>query len=103
LLALMLLHDSRREARFHDGDIVLLGDQDRTLWDGQKIEEGRAVLDRALALRGHGAGGAGGAGGPYILQAAIASLHVDEPRDWPQIAALYMELARLTEPQIRSH
>lgn len=97
LLALMLLHDSRREARFRDGDIVLLGDQDRTLWDGQKIDEGRAVLDRALALRGHGAGGPGG---PYILQAAIASLHVDEPRDWPQIAALYMELTRLTDSPV---
>ena len=87
LLALMLLHDSRRHARFRDGDLVLLGDQDRSLWNQAEIAAGRTVLDRALALRGHGA---------YVVQAAIASLHVDEPRDWPQIAALYMELARLT-------
>ena len=87
LLALMLLHDARREARFRDGDIVLLDDQDRSLWDSVQIVEGRAVLDRALALHGHGL---------YVLQAAIASLHADEPRDWPQIAALYGELVRLT-------
>ncbi len=91
LLALMLLHDSRRNARFRDGDIVLLADQDRSLWDTRQIEQGRAVLDRALALRGHG---------PYVVQAAIASLHVDEPRDWPQIAALYGELARLTDSPV---
>jgi RNA polymerase sigma-70 factor (ECF subfamily) len=87
LLALMLLHDARREARFRDGDLVLLADQDRSLWDRAQIAEGRAVLDRALALLGRG---------PYVLQAAIASLHADEPHDWPQIAALYGELARLT-------
>ena len=87
LLALMLLHDARREARFRDGDLVLLADQDRSLWDGAQIAEGRAALDRALALRGRG---------PYVLQAAIASLHADEARDWPQIAALYGELARMT-------
>ena len=91
LLALMLLHDSRRDARLRDGDLVLLADQDRSLWDHTQIEEGRAVLDRALALRGHG---------PHVVQAAIASLHVDEPRDWPQIAALYGELARLTESPV---
>ena len=94
LLALIMLHDSRRRARFRDGDIVLLGDQDRSLWDTEQIEHGRASLDRALALLGHGAGGS------YILQAAIASLHVDEPRDWPQIAALYGELARLTDSPV---
>ena len=87
LLALMLLHDARREARFRDGDLVLLADQDRSLWDTARIAEGRAALDRALALHGRG---------PYVVQAAIASLHADEPRDWPQIAALYGELARLT-------
>jgi RNA polymerase sigma-70 factor (ECF subfamily) len=87
LLALMLLHDARRDARFDDGDLVLLEDQDRSLWDVEQIAAGRAVLDRALALRG---------GGPYVVQAAIASLHADEPRDWPQIAALYGELSRLT-------
>jgi RNA polymerase sigma-70 factor (ECF subfamily) len=87
LLALMLLHDARREARFDDGDLVLLADQDRSLWDAGQIAAGRAVLDRSLALHG---------GGAYVVQAAIASLHADEPRDWPQIAALYGELSRLT-------
>ena len=87
LLAMMLLHDARREARFRDGDLVLLADQDRALWDTAQIAAGRAVLDRALAQLGRG---------PYVVQAAIASLHADEPRDWAQIAALYGELARLT-------
>jgi RNA polymerase sigma-70 factor (ECF subfamily) len=83
----MLLHDSRREARLHDGELVLLADQDRSLWVTAQIAEGRGVLDRAVALHGRG---------PYVIQAAIASLHADEPRDWSQIAALYGELARLT-------
>ena len=87
LLALMLLHDSRRAARFRDGERVLLADQDRSLWNHGQIEQGRRALDRALALRGHG---------PYVVQAAIASLHLDHPRDWRQIAALYGELAQLT-------
>ena len=87
LLAMMLVHDARREARLRDGEMVLLADQDRSLWDAAQIAEGRAVLERALALHGHG---------PYVVQAAIASLHADQPRDWPQIAALYGELARLT-------
>jgi RNA polymerase sigma-70 factor (ECF subfamily) len=87
LLALMLLHDARREARFRDGELVLLADQDRSLWDRAEIERGRAELDRAIALGGRG---------PYVLQAAIASLHADEPRDWEEIAALYAELARVT-------
>ncbi|HTN24869.1 MAG TPA: sigma-70 family RNA polymerase sigma factor [Solirubrobacteraceae bacterium] len=87
LLAMMLLLDARRAARFRDGDLVLLADQDRALWDAAQIAAGRALLDRALALRGRG---------PYVVQAAIAALHADEPRDWPQIAALYGELARLT-------
>ena len=87
LLAIMLLHDSRRAARFRDGDLVLLADQDRALWNQAQIAAGRNALDRALALRGRG---------PYVLQAAIASLHADEPHDWPQIAALYGELSRLT-------
>jgi RNA polymerase sigma-70 factor (ECF subfamily) len=87
LLALMLLLDARHAARFRGDDLVLLADQDRSLWDAAQIADGRAVLDRALALRGRG---------PYVVQAAIASLHGDEPRDWPQIAALYGELARLT-------
>jgi RNA polymerase sigma-70 factor (ECF subfamily) len=87
LLALMLLHDARRAARFRDDDLVLLADQDPGLWDAAQIAEGRRVLDRALALRGHGA---------YVIQAAIASLHAVEQRDWDQIAALYGELSRLT-------
>ena len=87
LLAMMLLHDSRRDARFRCGELVLLADQDRSLWDTAQIAEGRALLARALALHGRG---------PYVVQAAIASLHADESRDWPQIAALYTELARLT-------
>jgi RNA polymerase sigma-70 factor (ECF subfamily) len=91
LVAMMLLHDARRAARFRDGDLVLLADQDRSLWDTAQIADGRAVLDRALALHGRG---------PYVVQAAIASLHVDEPRDLPQIAALYGELARLTDSPV---
>jgi RNA polymerase sigma-70 factor (ECF subfamily) len=87
LLALMALHDARRDARVHDGELVLLDDQDRSRWDVRQIAAGRAVLDRALALRGRG---------PYVVQAAIASLHADESRDWAQIAALYGELGRLT-------
>jgi RNA polymerase sigma-70 factor, ECF subfamily len=94
LLAMMLLHDARRAARFRDGDLVLLADQDRSLWDTAQIAAGRAVLDRALALHGRGAGGA------YVLQAAIASLHLDDPRDMAQIAALYGELARLTDSPV---
>jgi RNA polymerase sigma-70 factor (ECF subfamily) len=91
LLALMLLLDARRAARFRAGDLVLLADQDRSLWDAAQIAEGRSTLDRALALHGRG---------PYVLQAAIASLHTDEPRDWGEIAALYGELARLTESPV---
>jgi RNA polymerase sigma-70 factor (ECF subfamily) len=91
LLAMMLLHDARREARFHDGDLVLLADQDRSLWNTAQIATGRAVLDRAFALRGRG---------PYVVQAAIASLHADDVRDWPQIAALYGELSRLTDSPV---
>ena len=87
LVALMLLLDARRGARFRDGELVLLADQDRSLYDVDEIAEGRTVLDRAIALHGRG---------PYVVQAAIASLHADEPRDWRQIAALYGELHRLT-------
>jgi RNA polymerase sigma-70 factor, ECF subfamily len=95
LLALILLHDSRRDARRRDGQLVLLADQDRSLWDRDQVARGRAALDRALALLG------GGPPGPYVLQAAIASLHADdEPCDWRQIAALYGELARLTQSHV---
>ena len=91
LLAMMLLLDARRDARFRNHEIVVLADQDRSLWDESQIADGRIVLDRALALRGRG---------PYVVQAAIASLHADEPRDWPQIAALYGELARITDSPV---
>jgi RNA polymerase sigma-70 factor (ECF subfamily) len=87
LLALMLMNDARRDARFADGMVVLLRDQDRSLWDQGQLVEGRAALGRAQALGGRG---------PYALQAAIAALHTDEPQDWPQIAALYGEVGRLT-------
>ncbi|HZO98426.1 MAG TPA: sigma-70 family RNA polymerase sigma factor [Gaiellaceae bacterium] len=87
LLALMLLHDSRRGARFAEGELVLLDEQDRSLWDQGQIAEGRALLDEALALHGRG---------PYVLQAAIASLQAGDPIDWFEVAALYGELARLT-------
>jgi RNA polymerase sigma-70 factor (ECF subfamily) len=87
LLALLLLHDSRREARFREGELVLLAEQDRSRWDTGQIARGEAVLDRALALHGRG---------PYVLQAAIASLHTEQPPDWAQIASLYAELGRLT-------
>jgi RNA polymerase sigma-70 factor, ECF subfamily len=87
LLALMRLHHARRRARFVDGELVRLADQDRTLWDAEQISVGRAQLDRALALRGRGS---------YVLQAAIASLQLDDPIDWHQIGALYEQLSRVT-------
>jgi RNA polymerase sigma-70 factor, ECF subfamily len=87
LLALMLVNDARREARFVDGDLVLLRDQDRSLWDAGRIDTAKAEVDRSLALGGRG---------PYVLQAAIAALHTEDPQDWQQIAALYGELGRLT-------
>jgi len=91
LLAMMLLLDARRAARFVGGELVLLADQDRSLYDRAGIEAGRRALDRALALQGRG---------PYVVQAAIASLHAEESRDWPQIAALYDELARMTDSPV---
>jgi RNA polymerase sigma-70 factor (ECF subfamily) len=87
LLALMLLQDARREARLDaEGGLVLLADQDRSLWDGTRIEEGRRILDRALRLRQPG---------PYQLQAAIASLLFVVETDWTEIEALYSRLATL--------
>jgi RNA polymerase sigma-70 factor, ECF subfamily len=87
LRALMLLDDARREARFDGDELVLLSDQDRSRWNAAQVARGRQALERALALRGRG---------QYVIQAAIASLHMQEPRDWAQIAALYGELVRLT-------
>lgn len=81
LLALMLLHHSRRNARLDEaGDVVLLADQDRAKWDWAEIEEGRAIVDAVFARRDVGA---------YALEAAIAALHTHEKTDWLQIAALY--------------
>jgi RNA polymerase sigma-70 factor, ECF subfamily len=91
LLALMLFNDARRDARFADGELVLLRDQDRSLWNDAQIAEGKRILDRAVALGGRA---------PYVLQAAIAALHADDPQDWPQIAALYGELARVTRSPV---
>jgi RNA polymerase sigma-70 factor, ECF subfamily len=92
LLALMLLHDARREARSDaQGALMTLEEQDRSLWDRRAMDEGAALVEAALALH---------ALGPYQLQAAIAALHAQAPTaqetDWAQIAALYGELARLT-------
>jgi RNA polymerase sigma-70 factor (ECF subfamily) len=87
LLALMQIHHARRNARFADGDLVLLDDQDRSLWDAEEIGAGRTALDRALALRGRGS---------YVLQAAIASLQSDDEIDWPEVAALYEQLVEIT-------
>ncbi len=87
LLALMVLHHARRKARFAGEDLVLLADQDRSLWDAGEVAQARELLDRAIALRGRG---------PYVIQAAIASLQTQEEIDWPQIAALYAQLSQLT-------
>jgi len=88
LLALMLLQDSRREARFAAGELVRLADQDRSLWDAAQIREGLALLEAALARR---------CPGPYQVQAAIAACHAEarsaDDTDWRQIALLYDELA----------
>jgi len=91
LLALMLLHDSRRAARISpSGEIVLLEEQDRDLWDEDEIEEGKKILEEALSLRRPGG---------YQIQAAIAALHSEseeaEDTDWPQIVALYETLLRM--------
>ena len=88
LHALVLLQDARRDARVSsDGRLVLLEDQDRGLWDAAEIVQGRAALDRALALR---------LPGPYQLQAAIAALHTEPETDWREIALLYGRLLELT-------
>jgi RNA polymerase sigma-70 factor (ECF subfamily) len=91
LLALMLLHDSRRSARLRDGRLVLLADQDRGLWDRAQIRAGREALARAEALRGRG---------PYVLQAEIASRHAEADSDWAAIAALYDELAAIADSPV---
>jgi len=87
LLAMMLLHDSRRAARYRDGDLVVLDEQDRDLWDTGRIDEGRHNLERAVALGGQGV---------YVLQASIAVSHAVDGSDWPRIADLYADLAART-------
>jgi RNA polymerase sigma-70 factor (ECF subfamily) len=88
LHALLLFHDARRDARVSpDGELVLLDEQDRTVWDADEIAQGTLALERALALR---------LPGPYQLQAAIAALHCEEETDWAQIALLYGRLAELS-------
>ena len=92
LLALMLLHDSRRDARVSEqGEPVLLEDQERSLWDSAKIEEGVALTDRALLTMRTG---------PYQVQAAVAALHAraasSDKTDWAEIAALYGRLVEMT-------
>ena len=84
LLALILLLDARRDARIRNGENVLLDNQDRALWDDQQISEGRELLQQAITR---------GETGPYAVQAAIADLHLHQPRDWRQIAALYSTLS----------
>jgi RNA polymerase sigma-70 factor (ECF subfamily) len=91
LEALMLLHDARHDARWRNGELVLLDDQDAGLWDTTLIAAGRAALNRALALGGDGL---------YVIQAAIAALHTEEPRDWKQISALYDRLVRITDSPV---
>jgi RNA polymerase sigma-70 factor, ECF subfamily len=87
LLALMLLHDVRRDARTApDGSLVLLADQDRSRWSRPRLDEGRRVLERALSHRRPGS---------YQLQAAIAALHLEDEVDWAQISALYRQLQLL--------
>jgi RNA polymerase sigma-70 factor (ECF subfamily) len=91
LLALMLLDDSRRAARFMNGELVLLDEQDRSLWDQGLIDEGRESLRQAIARHGKG---------PYVIQAAIADLHLEDPRDWGEIATLYRVLTELTQSPV---
>src|SRR5256714_1091010 len=86
LLALMLLNDGRRTSRYRHGELVLLDDEERNPWDRERVAEGEQHLARARALYGHGA---------YVLRAEIASVHMAEPVDWPELVALYTELARL--------
>jgi predicted RNA polymerase sigma factor len=88
LLALMLLHDSRREARVVEGELIPLAEQDRSRHDQAKVEAGRVALDRALVFQSPA--------GPYVLQAAIASLQAEQDVDWSEVAVLYERLERLT-------
>jgi RNA polymerase sigma-70 factor (ECF subfamily) len=86
LHALLLFQDARRDARVRDGSLVLLDEQDRSLWHGTEIAAGHRALERALALPSRG---------PYLVQAGIAAAHSDDVSDWPSIAGLYTRLAQL--------
>ncbi len=87
LLALMMIHHARRRARFSDDDLVLLDEQDRSLWDLDQIVAGRGELDRAIALGGRGV---------YVIQAVIASMQTRDRIDWGQVAQMYRRLVELT-------
>jgi RNA polymerase sigma-70 factor (ECF subfamily) len=91
VLALMLIGHARSAARFRGGELVLLDDQDRSLWDHDLIDDGRHLLERAFALHGSG---------PYLLQAAIADLHLHQLRDWEEIALLYQRLEQITNSPV---
>jgi RNA polymerase sigma-70 factor (ECF subfamily) len=97
LLALMSLSESRRAARLRDGELVLLADQDRSLWDRERIEAGGVALRRARALHGSAPERPDG---PYLLQAEIAWLHVAVERDWGRISSCYDELEALTRSPV---
>jgi RNA polymerase sigma-70 factor, ECF subfamily len=87
LLALMLINHARTASRFRGGELILLDHQDRSLWDERQIAAGRQLLERVLALHGSG---------PYAIQAAIADLHLREPRDWDEIELLYQKVEHIT-------
>ena len=91
LLALMLINHARSTARFRGGELVLLDYQDRSLWDYNQIDDARKLLEHALALLGSG---------PYTIQAAIADLHLQQPRDWENIALLYQRLEHITRSPV---
>jgi RNA polymerase sigma-70 factor (ECF subfamily) len=91
LLALMLLLDARKEARFRGADLVLLDEQDTSLWDQLRIDEGKRLVEAAVAINGRG---------QYVTQAAIAALHTERPKDWVGIAALYTHLGEITRSPV---
>jgi RNA polymerase sigma-70 factor (ECF subfamily) len=92
LLALLLFQDSRRDARTGaNGELIILDEQDRSLWDADRIDEARRVLDRAASFRRPG---------PYQLQAAIAAVHAEGETDWAAVVRLYDQLARITPSPI---
>jgi RNA polymerase sigma factor (sigma-70 family) len=91
LLALMLIHHARRDARYAGEDLVRLDEQDRSLWDQRQIAAGHASLEQAMRLQGRGA---------YVVQGMIAALQARERIDWPQVAELYVRLTDLTDSPV---